>query len=81
MTRTEILDELQKLPMGERLAIAEAALRLIREDLRKADAPLERAKKAEQLAAAAEALLPAYTPGGELTVFTSLDAEDFRGER
>ena len=81
MTRTEILDELQKLPMAERLAIAEAALRLIREELRKADAPLERTKKAEQLAAAAKALLPDYTPGGELTVFTSLDAEEFRGER
>ena len=81
MTRTEILDELQKLPMGERLAIAEAALHLIREELRKADAPLERAKKAEQLAAAAEALLPDYSPGAELTVFTSLDAEDFRGQR
>ncbi len=81
MTRTEILDELQKLPMGERLAIAEAALHLIREDLRKAVAPPERTKRAEQLAAAAKALLPDYAPGGELSFFTSLDAEDFRGER
>ena len=81
MTRTEILEVLQKLPMAERLAIAEAALRLIREELRKGEAPQEGAKKTEQLVAAAEALLPDYTPGGELTVFTSLDAEDFRGER
>ena len=81
MTRTEILDELQKLPMGERLAIAEAALHLIREELRKADVPPERAKRTEQLAAAAKALLPDYTLGSDLTVFTSLDAEDFRGER
>jgi len=81
MTRTEILDELQKLPMAERLAIAEAALRLIREELRKAEPSLAGATKTEQLVAAAEALLPDYTPGGELTVFTSLDAEDFRGER
>lgn len=81
MTRTEMLDELQKLPMAERLAIAETALHLLREELRKAEAPLERAKKTAQLAAAAEVLLPDYTPGGELTVFTSLDAEDFRGER
>ena len=66
--------------MGERLAIAEAAFHLIREELRKADAPLERAKKAEQLAAAAKALLSDYAPGGEFTVFTSLGAEDFRGE-
>ena len=69
MTRTEILYELQKLPMGERLAIAEAALHLIREELRKADAPLERAKKTEQLAAAAKALLPDYSLAGELTMF------------
>ena len=81
MTRTEILEELQKLPMAERLAIAEAALRLIREELRKAEPSLAGAIKTEQLVAAAEALLPDYTPGGELTVFTSLDAEDFRGER
>lgn len=81
MTRTEILDELQKLPMAERLAVAEAALRLIREELRKAEAPLERAKKTEQLAAAAQALLSDYSGGGELTAFTSLDGEEFRGER
>lgn len=81
MTRTEILDELQKLPMGERLAIAEAALHLIREELRKAEPSLAGDTKAEQLATAAEALLPDYNAGGELTVFTSLDAEEFRGER
>ena len=81
MTRTEILDELQKLPMGERLAIAEAALHLIREEMGKGDASQERAKRTEQLAAAAKALLPDYSPGGELTAFTSLDAEDFRGEK
>ena len=71
MTRTGILEELQKLPMGERLAIAEAALHLIREELRKADAPQERTKRAEQLAAAAKDLLPDYNAGGELTAFTS----------
>jgi hypothetical protein len=69
MTRTEMLGELQKLPMAERLAIAETSLRLIREELRKADAPLERARKTEQLAAAAKALLPDYSAGGELTIF------------
>ena len=81
MTRTEILEELQKLPMAERLAIAEAALRLIREELRKAEPSLTEANRTEQLVAAAEALLPDYSAGGELTIFTSLEAEDFRGER
>ena len=70
MTRTEILEELQKLPMAERLAIAKATLRLIRDELRKAEPALAGATKAEQLAAAAEALLPDYSGGSELTIFT-----------
>jgi hypothetical protein len=79
MTRSEILEELLRLPMGERLAIAEAALRGIREELRKHEAPAGRPEEIEKLAAAAKALLPDYAAGGDLTSFTSLDAEDFRG--
>ncbi len=36
-----------------------------------------RMERKRQLAAAAEALLPDYAAGGELTVFTVLDGEDF----
>ncbi len=77
MTQTEILEELKKLTPAERLAVVEAAIRLIREDLQRAMQPLTRADRTKQLAEAAEALLPDYTADGELTAFTALDGEDF----
>lgn len=73
MTQIEILEALKKLTTTERLTIIEAALHLIREDLQQAWTERKR-----QLAAAAEALLPDYSAGGELTIFTALDSEDFR---
>mgnify|MGYP001076493626 CR=1 FL=1 len=77
MTQIEILEELKKITISERLAIVEAALRLIREDLQQVEQPLIRTERRRQLAAAAEALLPDYATGGELTIFTTLDSEDF----
>ena len=75
MTQVEMLEELKKLTPAERLTFIEAALHLIREDLRQTEQSSEERKR--QLAAAAEALLPDYTAGGELTVLTDLDGEDF----
>lgn len=77
MTHTEILQELKKLTTTERLTIVEAALRLIREDLQQVGEPLVPTERKRQLAAAAQALLPDYAAGGELTIFTALDSEDF----
>jgi len=77
MTQLEILEELKKLTITERLTIIEAALLLIREDLQQAEQSLVRTGRKQQLAAAAKALLPDYAAGGELTVFTALDSEDF----
>lgn len=76
MTNSEIIDQLKQLTTAERLAVIEAATRLIREDLSQPEAT----KKAEdqQLAQAAKALLADYESDRELTAFTSLDAEDFR---
>lgn len=80
MTQTDILEELKKLTNAERLAIAEAALRLIRDELEQ-EAHLDRsAARRRQLEAAARALLADYTEDGELTAFTSLDGEDFYAE-
>ena len=76
MTQTEILQQLTILPAIERLAIIEVALHLTRQDLQK-EQPSPQADKRKQLAAAAQALLPDYAPGSELTVFTALDGEDF----
>jgi hypothetical protein len=38
---------------------------------------MTQSEKKKQLAAAAQALLRDYAPGGELAVFTALDGEDF----
>jgi hypothetical protein len=81
MTQMEILGELKKLTSTELLAIIEAALRLIREKLKQVEQPSPQAEKKRQLVAAAEALLPDYTAGGELTIFTTLDREDFYVQR
>jgi hypothetical protein len=76
MTQTEILEALRKLTATERLTVLEAALQHIREDLQQIEQPLTQIDKKRQLAAAAEALLPDYAAGGELTIFTALDSED-----
>jgi len=77
MTQVEVLEELRRFTIPERIAVIEATLRLIREDFQQMRQPLARSERRRQLAAAAEALLPDYAAGGELTVFTALDSEDF----
>ena len=77
MTQIEILEELKKLTTSERLAIVEATLSLIRQDLQKAEQLLGPTERKKQLSKAAEALLPDYETDSELTVFTTLDSEDF----
>ena len=76
MTNSEIIDQLKQLTTAERLAVIEAATRLIREDLSQPEAN-ENAED-EQLARAAKTLLADYQSDRELTAFTSLDGEDFR---
>ncbi len=76
MTQTAVLGQLKSLTLLDRLAVIEDALRLIREELQVGQS-LARPKRKNHLAAAAKALLPDYTAGGELTVFASLDSEDF----
>lgn len=77
MAHTEILEELQEFTVPELLTVIEAALRLIREDPQRMEQPPTSMESERQLAVAAEALLPDYTEGGELTAFTVLDGEDF----
>ncbi|GFP21263.1 hypothetical protein HKBW3S43_01122 [Candidatus Hakubella thermalkaliphila] len=76
MTQVEILEELKKLTIPERLTVVEGVLHLIREDLEHGQL-LSWTERKRQLATAAEALLPDYTAGGEMTIFTALDSEDF----
>jgi hypothetical protein len=77
MTQTQILEALRQLTTTERLIVLEAALQQIREDLQRLEQPLTQIEKKRRLAAAAEELLPDYAAGGELTIFTALDSEDF----
>ena len=81
MTQVEILEELKRFTIPERITIIEATLRLIREDLQQVERSLAQTERRRQLAAAAEALLPDYAAGGELTIFTALDSEDFYAQR
>ena len=76
MTNSDIINQLKQLTTEERLAVIEAATRLIREDLSQPEA--NRKAEHQQLAQAAKALLADYESDRELTAFTSLDAEDFR---
>lgn len=77
MTQSEIIEQLRKLAPAERLAIVEATLRSIREEIALVQEPVKEAEKERKLAAAARALLPDYAPGGDLTSFMALDGEDF----
>jgi hypothetical protein len=80
MTQADILEELKKLTTIERLRIIGAALRLLSEELQQVEHPLARIERKRQLATAAEALLPDYAPGGELSIFTALDSEEFHAQ-
>ena len=77
MTQAEILQELKRLPVLDRLTVVETALHLIREDLQREEHAEDRLQTKQQLAAAAEALLADYASDEELTAFTVLDSEDF----
>jgi len=76
MTNGQIIDQLKQLTTAERLAVIEAATRLIREDLSQPEAN-ENAED-EQPAQAAKALLSDYQSDLELTAFTSPHGDDLR---
>jgi hypothetical protein len=73
METTEIIKALPTLSINDRLTIATIALNSIEtEDSGKVDSQLER-----QLRIAANLAVDDYTNDRELTIFTSLDGEDF----
>jgi hypothetical protein len=77
MIQSEIVAELERLTVAERLAVAEAALHLIRKDIQQAERSPVQMDREKQLAAAAEALLADYETDDELTAFAALNGEDF----
>ncbi|NJL35706.1 MAG: hypothetical protein HC840_04785 [Leptolyngbyaceae cyanobacterium RM2_2_4] len=72
MNTTEILQALPQLPVSDRLTIAEAALRLIREE-----SSLSKDEIRQQLKLAALGAVSDYTPGSDLIAFGELDGENF----
>jgi len=66
MGTSEIILEINKLPVNQRLTLIELTIKKIREE-----------EKREQLSMAAESLYEYYLSDKELTDFTSLDQEDF----
>jgi hypothetical protein len=80
MTRTDILEELNKLPADERLDIVESALRQLREQFLAGRLEVT-AERRERLSIAADALRTAYETDSELTAFTTLDRDDFHAAR
>lgn len=71
-----ILEDFRKLSPIERLNVVEAVVQMMRDDWLR-DSRQEQAFRQQQLAAAAAALRDDYLTDPELTVFTSLDGEDF----
>lgn len=66
MNTSELLKEIRKLPIRERILIAEKTIKSIRE-----------LEESQALSIAAEALRSEYTSNKELTAFTNIDFEDF----
>ncbi len=77
MSQTEIIEALKGLTAGERLAVVEAALLMLREDIEPPKPSATFEEKRRQMAAAAETLRWDYENDPELTAFTTLDGEDF----
>lgn len=81
MTQRELIEQLKKLAPAQRLAIVEATLRSVREELASTQEPAAESERDRKLADAAKALLSDYAQGGDLTSFTALDSEDFHASK
>ncbi len=66
MKTSELIKEIQNLPMQQRIYVIERTMHLIRKQ-----------EEAEQMERAAEELYADYVSDRELTVFTNLDLENF----
>ena len=66
MGTSEIIAEINKLPVGQRLTLIELTIKKIREE-----------EKKESLSTAAEKLYHDYLTDKELTAFSNLDYEEF----
>ncbi len=67
MIQTEIIKELKKFSIKERLEIIEVTIHLLKEELQQIEQPINLLEKKQQLTAAAEILLTDYETDNELT--------------
>lgn len=77
MTQREILSSFKLLPFSEQLEVLVEATRILQERAQQAEGVKQYSSEKEQLAAAAQLLLPDYLADEELTAFTVLDGEPF----
>ncbi len=77
MKQTQIMEELKNLTTEQQLEVVEGALKLIKNNIKDDNIVRRHSDIKRQLSEAADALLPDYTEGGELTIFTALDGEEF----
>ncbi|MFO7923816.1 MAG: hypothetical protein R6U58_09015 [Bacteroidales bacterium] len=66
MKTTELIKEIQKLPVRKRIYVIERTIRLLRKQ-----------EEANQMEIAAESLYEDYKDNKELTAFTNIDFENF----
>jgi hypothetical protein len=67
MQTLNIIKEIEKLPLNDKIQVVENTMKSIRKE----------ANKVRSLKEAAKALLPDYKKDKELLAFTSLDSDDF----
>jgi len=80
MTHSEILEQIKKLSLNERLEVIDAAIHLLRDELTQKVRPLTPEDRKRLLSKGADVLLQDYETDRELTSFTALDGEDFHAQ-
>lgn len=79
MSTADLVEQLKQLSNSERLEVIEVATRLVRANLTPGT-PALRSEQEKRLREAAARVRELYEPGGELTEWTALDAEEFADE-
>ena len=79
MQHAEILNEIIRLPLSERITVIESVLMSVRKELNRKNMPHRDIQ--QRMSEAAESLYGDYLENDELTAFTALDSEDFYEER
>jgi len=80
MTHVEILEQIKKLSLKERLEVIDAAIHMLRDELTPRLHLLTPQDRKKLLSQAADALLQDYETDRELTSFIALDGEDFHAQ-